>query len=888
MSTNTPDRPPPARRLHWPWLGNAQPHPPPDAGDVVDNFLLPWAGRLDPASRHVEGGGTAPPGPFPPYITPEGRDLRIDLLRGFFVLAMIVDHVRGPSFVQLFTGGNRFFTSAAEGFIFTSGLMAGLVYHRIVVRDGIVTAVHKVLARAFTLFLLTIGITLLLMPISEVFGLPWAQGVDFSHPLDLVISVLTLHRTYYLADVMLLYTLLFVLTPLAFLLMEDHKTVLLLGASWLLWGLHQVVPNYAGVTWPIAGNFLFEFSAWQVLFFSGLVLGYQRNRIPSLTHSGARRLQILTGVALLALIALYVALATPIPAVSARFAGAAPTLQEVQFWIQQNIFGKADLRPGRIVASAVAFTFMFLTLTRQWHWIHRPLEWLLAPLGQNALYAFTAQVVVVAAVALALTPLGLAADSPAWLNAVIQIGSVLLIWQLTRAHVLSPTARTRSYWHATPAVLAILAVILLPWLPVNPALASPAAVSAEVLARARAYGTAVVRVNPGTTGGNGLGTPTPCAPAAAAPALPEPHATPTPAPQVAPTTPPPTSAGPTAAPVTAAAAVAPTLEATRAVTAVQPTATAAQSAAPLAAAPARSPVPPTATAKPAPAPPTATPIPPKPAAIPGASDPLPPLPPDSERLVSQYVGDLAGRAYSRTFHSDLLNRDMPYWIYLPPGYGKDGKRYPVLYALHGGGGKLDEWAAYGLFDTADQKMRTGALPPFIIVLPQGDTSYWTNWSNNSARWGDYLAYEVVNQVDNAFGTLRDRSARAVGGLSMGGWGAAYQGFVHQDIFGAVGMHSPSLFPDDNNLKFLGTGAEFASKDPVSLAAALPGLEKLRIWIDAGQTDPWIQATTRLHDILQGRGVPVDWHLNPDGHNPEYWAQHVPDYLQFYGNALAGK
>ncbi len=231
---------------------------------------------------------------------------------------------------------------------------------------------------------------------------------------------------------------------------------------------------------------------------------------------------------------------------------------------------------------------------------------------------------------------------------------------------------------------------------------------------------------------------------------------------------------------------------------------------------------------------------------------------------------------------------MSYWVYLPPGYGTTNQRYPVVYALHGGGGKLAEWAAYGLFDAADAAMHTGALLPFIIVLPQGDVSYWANWSGVGPRWGDYLAYEVVWQVDAAFGTVRSPAARAIGGLSMGGWGALYQAFTHPDIFGIVAASSPNFYPDDNNLKFLGTGGEFASKNPLALAATAPGLASLRIWLDVGQTDPWAESVTALHATLQVRGVAHTWNLNPGGHNGAYWALHIPDYLRFYADAFAGR
>jgi enterochelin esterase-like enzyme len=898
----------------------------------ADPYLLPWSGRPQDVS------GTTRPA----YVTAQGRDLRIDLLRGFFVLAMIVDHVRGVSPLYLLTGGNRFFVSAAEGFILLSGLMAGLIYRRVVARDGLGAAVRKVWARALTLYLLTVGITLVLLPLSELVGLPWAQGVDFTHSLNLVVGVLTLHRTYYLADVLLLYTLLFAVMPAALFLMTDGKTWLLVGLSWSVWGLHQLFPNEVAATWPIAGNYLFAFAAWQLLFFNGLALGYQRDRIPALTRQGARRLQIGTGFAFLGLIALFALLEMPATSLPSQLTGFAASFTQAQLWFQEFVFGKADLRIGRVAAAAVVMPFIFLTLTRQWRTLNRPLTWLLAPLGQNSLYAFTAHVVVVAGVAMALTPIGLAASSPWWLNAMLQVASILLIWMLVRRHVLEPTSRTRSIWRASPAAVAILAVVILPWLPAPRTLASTTVVSDEVLARARAYGTPVVsldgsasvseavlararaygtpivsltrlgavpvRVVPSPPSAVDLPAATPGVAAAAAqqaafpgaavplrsvatPAPPQPVGTPQPA-----TTPLPTTSSthvesrvgtPELAIIHDAATPQPANDAVPAASLLQriaanpvPAAPAVQKSAAPAVASQLPPQPVVNIIAPKPAP--------QPVPKPAPAEPLPPLPPDSEHLRTDYIGPLTGSIYGRSFHSDLLNKDMPYWIYLPPGYGQTTRRYPVLYMLHGGGGVLDEWAALGLFEAADRQIEAGTLQPMIIVLPQGDKSYWTNGINNTPRYGDYTAYEVVGHIDAAFGTIRDRSARAIGGLSMGAWGALYQAFTHPDIFGVVGAHSPSLYPDNNNLKFLGTGAEFASKDPVSLARTAAKLGTLHIWIDIGANDPWLEETTGLHNTLAQRDIVHEWHVNSGYHASEYWAQHAPEYLQFYGHALAGQ
>jgi enterochelin esterase-like enzyme len=879
-----------------------------------DPYLLPWSGRVPQATA---GSGSAP---APSYITSQGRDLRIDLLRGYFVLAMIVDHVRGMSPLYLLTGGNRFFVSAAEGFILTSGLLAGLIYRRIIARDGIVAAARKVWTRAFTLYLLTIGITLLLLPLSELGGLPWAQGVDLTQSVNLVVSVLTLHRTYYLIDVLLLYTVLFALTPVALLLMADGKTWLVLAASWALWGLHQFFPAEAAATWPIAGNHLFTFSAWQLLFFNGLALGYQRDRIPSLTLRGERRLQIAAGAGVLALIGLFVLLQMPATALPPQIAGFSATWQDAQLWIQQFIFGKADLRPGRLVAAAVVFTFLFVTLTLHWRQLRRPLEWLLTPLGENSLYAYTAHIVAVVAIAQALKPFGLATGSPWWLNMTIQIASVWLIWFSTRQRVLEPTPKTRSVWRASPAAVAILSVIVLPWLPASSTLASAASptvtVSDAILARARAFGTPVVSVNlsQNTAKTNSASSLA----AAQQPLLAQTsgqRVSATLTPQPAPAT-----AGPVAAVEESAAAMAAAQldggclpqplgaaalvpdEALRPATTPQPTIKTAQPVVtPLPPAPAPAPAAKVAAAQPAavPAQPVAAqPAQAQPAAAKSAlaqpainwatSGPPPALPPDSERLANPYVGALVGKAYERSFRSQLLNRDMAYWVYLPPGYGQESRRYPVLYMLHGGGGNLEEWAVYGLFDVADEAIRTGVIAPMIIVLPQGDVSYWTNWASNSPRWGDYLAYEVVYQIDAAFATVRSPAARAIGGLSMGAWGALHQAFVHPDIFGVAAAHSASFYPDDNNLKFLGVGAEFASKDPLALAGWLPGLDSLRIWIDLGQDDPWLEQATQLHNTLLARGIEHTWRVNAGRHAGEYWAEQIPTYLRFYSVALSGR
>ena len=258
----------------------------------------------------------------------------------------------------------------------------------------------------------------------------------------------------------------------------------------------------------------------------------------------------------------------------------------------------------------------------------------------------------------------------------------------------------------------------------------------------------------------------------------------------------------------------------------------------------------------------------------------------AEPSAAAYVGAISGTFREVSFYSPALDRDMTYYIYLPPGYGSEGRRYPVLYMLHGGGGSKDEWAAYGLVDDVDRSIESKDMKPLIVVMPQGDLSYWVNWVDGGPRWGDYVARDVRRQVDATFRTLPDASHRAIGGLSMGGAGALQLAFTHPDVFHVVGAHSPSLHLDDGTFAGIyGTGEDFAQREPIDLAATAPGIESLKIWIDTGEEDPWLERARMLHDNLVERGIAHNWSVLPGGHDGDYWTENLPAYLRFYDSVL---
>ncbi|MBI4213757.1 MAG: OpgC domain-containing protein [Chloroflexi bacterium] len=711
----------------------------------------------------------------PPAVA-EGRDLRIDLLRGFCVFAMVVDHIGGFSPLYALTGGNRFYTSAAEAFIFISGLVMGLAYRRLVARDGLGPALLRAMARAVTLYLVTITLTFVFLPLSEALALPWAQGVDFSDPVAFVVSVLTLHRTYYLVDIPLLYTLVIFLAPLAIAMLSQGRSKVVLALAWLWWGAYQFFPEYADAPWPIAGNYLFYLSAWQVFFVTGLVLGWHHSTLARrLAHFPQRAALFVTGLGFVVLIVLDRITSQ----LSVLWPDDPERALETQLFLVEMVFGKGDVRPGRIVASIVIFGFFYLLVTVLWQPVRRCLGWLLLPLGESALYAYAAHVILAIPVTMLVQLLHEIID-PSWLlHAAAQLGILLLIRQLIAWRVLFVNPNRGWSRYALPASATAACLLLLPLdpSPRYPGIASAATITDPYASRvARAFGTPV----PGTPP-RGEGTPIPLPRPSLRQAL----------------------GGPQAAPP-----------------------------------------------------------------------------------VNPYVGRIQGSLLSVQFFSPALQIEMPYFIYLPPGYRSEGRLYPVLFLLHGNSGSYEEWLAYGFVDGVDRMIVRKEISPVVVVFPQGDFSYWVNspWEEG-LRWGDYLSVDLVRHIGATYRVFADPERRAVGGLSMGGTGALVNAFWRPDVFGAVGAHSPSL-PPEGTRDFLGLDRDYQQRDPISIANMRPQrVSRLNIWIDVGEQDSWLARTEELHDTLDAKGIAHEWRVFPGDHDGEYWASHVIDYLRYYDSVL---
>jgi predicted alpha/beta superfamily hydrolase len=264
-----------------------------------------------------------------------------------------------------------------------------------------------------------------------------------------------------------------------------------------------------------------------------------------------------------------------------------------------------------------------------------------------------------------------------------------------------------------------------------------------------------------------------------------------------------------------------------------------------------------------------------------------------EPVKSTATGDIH---YHEHFHSEILHNDRQLIVWLPPNYAAEANsRFPVLY-LHDGQNCFDastsfsgvEWRAD---ETADALIRAGKIRPIIIVgianvgaarmneyTPTRDAK--RKAGGDGEKYAQFLITEVKPFIDRTYRTLPDRGNTAVAGSSLGGLISLYLGLQHGDVFGQIGVMSPSLFWDDRSL------LRKVQENPAKIKGE-------RVWIDIGTTEgdgddqsENVADAVALVSALQGAGMAdgKDYrYLEVPGgkHNEAAWAARFDQVLTFF-------
>lgn len=300
-----------------------------------------------------------------------------------------------------------------------------------------------------------------------------------------------------------------------------------------------------------------------------------------------------------------------------------------------------------------------------------------------------------------------------------------------------------------------------------------------------------------------------------------------------------------------------------------------------------------------------------------------------------------GELRTATLWSPSLGVAKAYRVWLPPGYARDtARRYPVAFYLHGLFGAETDWTEQGALAATLDSMSAAGLTPMLVVMPDGDDSWYTtsNALVDAAacrrakgaradadcvpwwRYDEYVARDLVRHVDSAYRTVATRDARALAGLSMGGYGAVTLALRYPDVFATAASHSGVLSPMYDGpapfvapARYATTPARLREKwarfwssmgpafgrdtvawharEPVRLVerARAAGTPIPALWFDAGRDDALVIDQNRAFAWeLDRLGVAHEWHERDGKHDWRYWRTNAPHSLAWIAGRIGGR
>jgi S-formylglutathione hydrolase FrmB len=281
-------------------------------------------------------------------------------------------------------------------------------------------------------------------------------------------------------------------------------------------------------------------------------------------------------------------------------------------------------------------------------------------------------------------------------------------------------------------------------------------------------------------------------------------------------------------------------------------------------------------------------------------------------LLAAVSASAQSRIDCSAMNSRILQQVMHYCVYLPSGYDAGAaqhpaRRYPVLYFLHGLGDNERTLFNSGGWTLLDDLRSRQELGDFLIVAPEGRRSFYINSADGKIQYSDFFLREFIPHIEAKYRVRAGRAGRAIGGISMGGYGALRFAFAHPELFSSVSAQSAALMNESPRQidAAAGSGAPLLSVlgpvfgSPVNVAhwnANSPfllarqnaaGVRKLAIYLNCGQDDNYgfQRGAAALHQELDREHIKHEYHLYPGDHSITYFLSHFAEELEFHSRAF---
>lgn len=228
--------------------------------------------------------------------------------------------------------------------------------------------------------------------------------------------------------------------------------------------------------------------------------------------------------------------------------------------------------------------------------------------------------------------------------------------------------------------------------------------------------------------------------------------------------------------------------------------------------------------------------------------------------------------HHKLLRSAAMQRDVGFNIYLPPDYQTSGRRYPVIYWMHGAGGNESSnlWVA----EEFDRALNAALVEPAILVFANGGRrSEYRDWQQQNVLPETMIIRELIPHIDSTYRTIATAAGRSLEGMSMGANGSLKLAFKYPELFHSVVAYAGSYkrLPLDGYFSGIAQAQQnwvaqlaqwYSAEDDVFELAHRNSarLGNLRIRLVIGTKDVAFPDSEALHPWLKDRGIPHEYEI----------------------------